>query len=234
MTTNSVIGWSLDEMAARIARDLEPGSCVNLGIGMPTAVAAHLEAAAGVVVTSENGLIGIGPPPASGEEDPNTVDAGKKPVTLIPGAAIVHQADSFALIRGGRLDVAVLGAFQVSEKGDLASWRLPNEPIGSVGGAMDIAIGARQLYVIMNHCDKSGRPKVVTRCSYPLTARQCVNRIYTDLAVIDVTERGLIVREIHPGLSFEELVTRTEAPMMREPLEDLSPLLHGGAQATAF
>jgi 3-oxoadipate CoA-transferase beta subunit len=213
-------------MAERIARDFEPGSCVNLGIGMPTAVAAHLKPTDGVVVTSENGLIGIGPPPVSGEEDPDSVDAGKKPVTLMPGAAIVHQADSFALIRGGRLDVAVLGAFQVSEEGDLASWRLPAERIGSVGGAMDIAVGARLRYVIMNHRDKSGRPKIVTRCNYPLTARRCVNRIYSDLAVIDVTERGLIAREIHPGLSLAELVTLTEAPIRREPLE-VEAHLHG-------
>ena len=139
---SSPIGWSLDEIAARIARDLPPWACVNLGIGMPTRVAANLDPSRGVSLTSENGLIGMGPPPPPGAEDPDTVDAGKSPVTLVPGASIVHHADSFALIRGGRLDVAVLGALQVSEQGDLASWRLPSDPFGSVGGAMDIALGA--------------------------------------------------------------------------------------------
>jgi 3-oxoadipate CoA-transferase beta subunit len=207
-------GWALDEIAARIARDLEPGSCVNLGIGMPIRVGAHLDPAAGVILTSENGLIGIGPPPEPNRHDPDVIDAGKGPVTLLPGASVLDHADAFALIRGGRLDVGVLGAFQVSQRGDLASWRRPTEPLGSVGGAMDIAVGARKRYAVMMHCDKSGEPKIVQYCTYPLTAPRCVNRIYTDMAVIDVTEQGLVVREIHPGLSLADLRAVTGASLL--------------------
>ena len=197
---------------------------------MPTRVAANLDPSRGVILTSENGLIGMGPPPPPGAEDPDTVDAGKSPVTLVPGASIVHHADSFALIRGGRLDVAVLGALQVSEQGDLASWRLPSDPFGSVGGAMDIALGARRRYAIMTHRDKAGQPKILERCTYPLTAPHCIDRIYTDLAVIDITDRGLVVRDIHPDLTFEGVRAATGA--LIAPSEPPSmPLISGGAVA---
>lgn len=208
-------GWSPAEMARNVARDIPSGSCINLGIGLPTWVAAEIPPDSGIVITSENGLIGIGPPPEAGGEDRDTVDAGKNPVTLLPGAAILHHADSFALIRGGRLDFAILGAFEVDEHGDLASWRRANDALGSVGGAMDIAVGARTLFVMMTHVDKSGRHKIVQLCEYPLTATRCVDRIYTDLAVIDVTGAGLVVRAIHPSLSFEQLQGMTGATLQR-------------------
>lgn len=206
-------GWSPDEIALRVARDLPAGCCVNLGIGMPTLVASHIDLAGGMLITSENGLIGIGPPPEPGAEDHDTVDAGKNPVTLVQGASVVHHADSFALIRGGRLDIAVLGAFEVSAEGDLASWRQPLQQLGSVGGAMDIAVGARKLFVMMSHRDKVGRPKIVQQSAYPLTAARCVDRIYTDLAVIDVIGGKLVVRDIHPQISFAELQLATGAPL---------------------
>lgn len=208
-------GWTPDQIAHNVARDLPHGCCVNLGIGLPTLVAAHIPPHARIVVTSENGLIGIGPPPLKGNEDRDTVDAGKNPVTLLPGAAILHHADSFALIRGGRLDIAVLGAFEVSEQGDLASWRRRSESLGSVGGAMDIAVGARWRFVMMTHRDKSGRPKLVRDCYHPLTAARCINRIYTDLAIIEVAPEGLVVRDIHPSLSFEDVQEATGVPLRR-------------------
>ncbi len=211
----TISGWSPEEVARNVARDIPPGSCVNLGIGMPTLVAAEISPDSGITITSENGLIGIGPPPEPGSEDRDAIDAGKNFVTLRPGAAVVHHADSFALIRGGRLDIAILGAFEVDEEGDLASWRRSNEKLGSVGGAMDIAVGARARFVMMTHVDKSGRPKIVRLCRCPLTAKRCVNRIYTDLAVIDVATSGLVVRIRHPSLSFDELQEITEATLQR-------------------
>jgi 3-oxoadipate CoA-transferase beta subunit len=215
--------WSPEEIARNVARDIPAGSCVNLGIGMPTLVAREISTGSGIVLTSENGLIGIGPPPEPGADDRDTVDAGKNPVTLIPGAAVVHHADSFALIRGGRLDVAVLGAFEVDEHGNLASWRRPNERLGSVGGAMDIAVGARTKFVMMTHLDRSGHRKVVRDCTFPLTAAACVNRIYTDLAVIDVSSEGLVVRSIHPSLSFAELQQVTDARLHERGVGEPTP-----------
>ncbi|HEY6219129.1 MAG TPA: 3-oxoacid CoA-transferase subunit B [Gemmatimonadaceae bacterium] len=215
--------WSPEEIARNVARDIPAGSCVNLGIGMPTLVAREISTGSGIVLTSENGLIGIGPPPEPGADDRDTVDAGKNPVTLIPGAAVVHHADSFALIRGGRLDVAVLGAFEVDEHGNLASWRRPNERLGSVGGAMDIAVGARTKFVMMTHLDRSGHRKVVRDCTFPLTAAACVNRIYTDLAVIDVSSEGLVVRSIHPSLSFAELQQVTDARLHERGVGEPAP-----------
>ena len=215
--------WSPEEIARNVARDIPAGSCVNLGIGMPTLVAREISTGSGIVLTSENGLIGIGPPPEPGADDRDTVDAGKNPVTLIPGAAVVHHADSFALIRGGRLDVAVLGAFEVDEHGNLASWRRPNERLGSVGGAMDIAVGARTKFVMMTHLDRSGHRKVVRDCTFPLTAAACVNRIYTDLAVIDVSTEGLVVRSIHPSLSFAELQQVTDARLHERGVGEPTP-----------
>ena len=197
-------GWSREEMAAQVAADIPPGAVVNLGIGQPTLVAGFVAPDSDVVFHSENGILGMGPRPDPGAEDLDIIDAGKTPVTLLPGAAIVHHADSFAVIRGGRLDIAVLGAYQVSSQGDLASWIVAGQELGSIGGAMDIALGAKRVFVMMQHCDKEGRPKIVGDCTYPLTAPACVSRIYTDLAVIDVRD-GLFVRRMHPLIGFEEL-----------------------------
>ncbi len=195
-----------DQMAARVAQDIHEGAYVNLGIGLPTMVANHLPAEREVFLHSENGLLGMGPAPAPGEEDEDLINAGKQPVTLLAGGAYFHHADSFAMMRGGHLDICVLGAFQVSATGDLANWHTGAEgAIPAVGGAMDLAIGAKQVFVMMEHQTRQGQSKLVAACSYPLTGVGCVSRIYTDLAVIDVTADALVVREMVPGLSFEEL-----------------------------
>lgn len=207
------MGWSSEEIAALVAADLPDGSYVNLGIGMPTLVAQFVPPDRTVLFHSENGIIGMGPRPSAGELDPDLVDAGKVPVTLLPGAAIMDHEDSFCVIRGGRLDVAILGAFQVSEHGDLANWRLPDAILGSVGGAMDIALGARRTVVMMRHVDSSGRPKIVRRLTYPLTAKSCVSRIFTDLAVIDVEAGELVIRQLAPGISLPSLQAVSEPPL---------------------
>jgi len=207
--------WTRDQMAARIARDIPEGAYVNLGIGLPTLVANHLVGGKEVFLHSENGMLGMGPAPAPGQEDPDLVNAGKQPVTLLKGGAYFHHADSFAMIRGGHVDICVLGAFQVSVAGDLANWHT-GEPdtIPAVGGAMDLAVGARRVFVMMEHLTKKGDPKIVDRCTYPLTGVRCVSRIYTDLAVLDVTPGGLAVVELVDGLSLAELkaCTALEAP----------------------
>jgi len=205
---------SREEMAARVARDIPEGAYVNLGIGLPTLVGNHLPKDLEIFLHSENGILGMGPAPAKGEEDPDLINAGKQPVTLLTGGAYFHHGDSFAMMRGGHLDLCVLGAFQVSAAGDLANWHT-GEPhaIPAVGGAMDLAVGARRVFVMMEHTTKTGEPKIVERCSYPLTAVQCVDRIYTDLAVIDVTSDGLAVVEMVQGLTLEELQKRTAAPL---------------------
>jgi 3-oxoadipate CoA-transferase beta subunit len=201
-------------MAARVARDIADGAVVNLGIGMPTLVANHLPADREVMMHSENGVIGMGPAPHEGEEDFDLVNAGKQPVTLLRGGAFFHHADSFAMMRGGHLDVCVLGAFQVSAGGDLANWHTgAPDAIPAVGGAMDLAIGAKRTFVMMEHTTKTGEPKIVERCSYPLTGIACVSRIYTDLAVLEVSKEGLRVLETVPGLSFDELQSLTAAPL---------------------
>lgn len=201
-------------MAARLARDIPEGWVVNLGIGIPTLVADHVPAEREVIFQSENGVIGMGPAPAPGEEDPWLINAGKQLVTLRPGGAFMSQSDSFALIRGGHLDLCVLGAFEVAENGDLANWALAsNEKAPAVGGAMDLAAGAKRLWVIMEHTTRDGRPRLVRHCSYPLTALACVTRVYTGLAVIDVTPQGFLVREMVPGLTREALQARTGAPL---------------------
>jgi 3-oxoadipate CoA-transferase beta subunit len=205
---------SRDRMAARVARDIPEGAYVNLGIGLPTLVGNHLPKERDIFLQSENGVLGMGPAPAPGEEDYDLINAGKQPVTLLRGGCYFHHADSFGMMRGGHLDFCVLGAFQVSVEGDLANWHTgePNA-IPAVGGAMDLATGAKQVFVMMEHLTKKGQSKIVERCTYPLTGIRCVSRIYTDLAVIDITPRGLEVRDIVEGLSFEELVRLTGVPL---------------------
>jgi 3-oxoadipate CoA-transferase beta subunit len=204
------------QMAARVARDIPDGATVNLGIGLPTLVANHLPADREIVLHTENGLLGMGPAPQKGREDPDLINAGKQPVTALPGASFFHHADSFGMMRGGHLDFCVLGAFQVSVGGDLANWHT-GEPdaIPAVGGAMDLAIGARRVFVMMEHLTRSGESKLVARCTYPLTGVGCVHRVYTDLAVVDVTPAGLVVVEIVDGLPFAELQRLTGVPLVR-------------------
>ena len=205
-----------DRMAARVARDIPEGAYVNLGIGLPTLVANHLPAGREIFLHSENGILGMGPAPAPGAEDWDLVNAGKQPVTLLTGGAFFHHADAFAMMRGGHLDICVLGAFQVSAGGDLANWHTgAADAIPAVGGAMDLAIGARRTFVMMEHVTREGAPKIVARCTYPLTGVGCVARIYTDLAVVDVTADGLVAREWVEGLSFDELQALTGAPLVR-------------------
>lgn len=207
---------SRDAMAARVARDIPEGAYVNLGIGLPTLVANHLPKDREILLHSENGILGMGPAPAAGEEDGDLINAGKQPVTLLTGGAYFHHADSFAMMRGGHLDICVLGAFQVSASGDLANWHTgAPDAIPAVGGAMDLAIGAKRTFVMMEHATKTGEPKIVARCTYPLTGVGCVARIYTDLAVIDVTPQGLRAVEWVAGLDFEALQQLTAAPLSR-------------------
>ena len=210
------IGWTMNELAARVALDLEDGWFVNLGIGLPTLIADFIPEGREIILHSENGLLGLGPKPEPGEEDPDLVNAGKEPITLKPGGSYFSQADSFAMIRGGHLDAAVLGAFQVSMNGDLASWKLPNAPLGRVGGAMDLTVGSKRVFLFMQHCSNKGDVKIVEECTYPLTAARCVDRIYTELAVIDVTDDGLVVRELAPGVTFEYVQERTAAPLKND------------------
>jgi len=206
--------WTREEMAQRVARDIFDGAIVNLGIGLPTLVANHIPADREVVLHSENGVIGMGPAPAEGEEDFDLINAGKQPVTLLPGGSFFHHADSFAMMRGGHLDVCVLGAFQVSATGDLANWHTgAPDAIPAVGGAMDLAAGAKRTFVMMEHTTKSGQSKIVPYCSYPLTAIACVSRIYTDLAVIDITPTGLKLIDRVDGLNFDDLQRVTGAPL---------------------
>jgi len=204
------------QMAARVAQDIPDGAYVNLGIGLPTLVANHLPPDREIILHSENGILAMGPAPAEGQEDDDLINAGKQPVTLLTGGAFFHQADSFAMMRGGHLDICVLGAFQVSVRGDLANWHtgLP-DAIPAVGGAMDLAVGAKQVFVMMEHLTREGVSKLVAQCSYPLTGIACVNRIYTDLAVLDVTPGGLRVRKNCSNLGFEELQALSGVPLLR-------------------
>lgn len=195
-----------DQLAARVAQDIHDGAYVNLGIGMPTTVANHIPAGREVILQSENGILGMGPAPATGDEDYDLINAGKQPVTLLAGGAYFHHADSFAMMRGGHLDICVLGAFQVSATGDLANWST-GEPgaIPAVGGAMDLAIGAKQTWVMMDLLTKQGQSKVVERCTYPLTGPACVKRIYSDLATLECTPQGLKLVDVVEGLTHAEL-----------------------------
>ena len=203
---------SLTDMARRVARDIPSGAYVNLGIGMPTLVGEVVSPDKEIVYHSENGILGMGPAPAPGEGDPELINAGKQPVTLVPGGSFFHHTDSFMMMRGGHIDVTVLGGFQVSEKGDLANWA--TDEVGhppAVGGAMDLAVGAKRVLVLMTHTTKDGRPKILPTCTFPLTAAAVVDRIFTELAVIDVGPGGLVVREMVAGLGRDELQARTAA-----------------------
>ena len=203
-----------EQMARRVARDVPEGAYVNLGIGLPTKVADFLPADREIFLQSENGLLGMGPAPAAGEEDPELINAGKQPVTLLTGGCFFHHADSFAMMRGGHLDICVLGAFQVSTRGDLANWHT-GEPgaIPAVGGAMDLAIGAKQTFVMMELLTKQGVSKLVEACTYPVTGLACVSRVYTDLAVFDVGPDGATVLDMVDGLSRDELCRLTGLPL---------------------
>ncbi len=204
-----------EAMARRLALDIPDGSYVNLGIGMPVLVAAHLPEGREIVLHSENGILGMGPPPAEADINLDLINAGKQPVTLLTGGSYFHHADSFAMMRGGHLDICVMGGMQVAANGDLANWSLgrPGEA-PAVGGAMDLAVGARSVYILMEHNARNGEPKIVERCAYPLTGAGVVDRIYTDLAVIDVTPDGLRVRDMIDGMTFKELQARTGAPLL--------------------
>ena len=203
-----------DQMAARVAKDITEGSYVNLGIGLPTLVANHLPKDREIFLHSENGLLGMGPAPAPGEEDYDLINAGKQPVTLLPGGAYFHHADSFAMMRGGHLDICVLGAFQVSATGDLANWHTGgSDAIPAVGGAMDLAIGAKRTFVMMEHLTKSGESKIVAQCTYPLTGIACVKRIYTELGTLECTPQGLRLIDTVEGLSRAELERLINLPI---------------------
>lgn len=207
---------SRDQIVQRVAQDIPEGSYVNLGIGLPTKIANYLDPSKEIFLQSENGLLGMGPAPTKGQEDPDLINAGKEFVTLLKGGSYFHHGDSFTMMRGGHIDICVLGAFQVAANGDLANWHTGSkDAIPAVGGAMDLAIGAKNVFITMEHVTRNGEPRIVTTCSYPLTGVGCVDRIYTDLAVIDVTPKGLVVREMIDGLDFAELQALTDAPLLR-------------------
>jgi 3-oxoadipate CoA-transferase beta subunit len=211
------VGWSRDGIAERVAQDIPNGSYVNLGIGIPELVARFVPAGRTLVYHTENGLLGMGPSPAAGQGDPELINAGKRRVTMMPGAAFFDQATSFAMIRGGHLDLSVLGAMQVAANGDLANWSTgADDAIPAVGGAMDLVAGVKRVFVMTTHVTKEGTPKLVERCTYPLTGRGVVTRVYSDLAVVDVTPRGFELVELAPGVSYEYVKERTGAPLLRD------------------
>ena len=208
--SNDSIGWDREQMAQRAALDIPDGSYVNLGIGIPEKVANYLPEDREVIYHTENGLLGMGDAPEPGDEDPELINAGKKQVTAVPGAAYFHHADSFSMIRGGHIDICVLGAMQISKYGDLANWSTGAAgAIPAVGGAMDLVAGVKTIFVITQHCTKTGEPKLVDECTFPLTGMNVVNRIYTDLAVLEVASRGMCLLELAPGVDFEYVQART-------------------------
>jgi 3-oxoadipate CoA-transferase, beta subunit len=215
MELKDKIGWSINEMAQKVAMDIYDGAYVNLGIGIPEMVADYIPEGREVIYHTENGLLGMGKVAEKGTEDYELVNAGKKYVTAIPGAAYFHHADSFAMIRGGHIDICVLGAYQVSEEGDIANWSTGNaNDVPAVGGAMDLVAGVKTIFVITQHCTKSGESKIVKQCTYPLTGKAVVSRIFTNYAILDVTKDGLLVKELAPGVTFEFLQSNTEAKLL--------------------
>lgn len=215
MSTEKVIGLTREQMAQRVAQDIPDGSYVNLGIGIPELIAKFVPEGREFIYHTENGLLGMGPSPEEGAGEPELINAGKRQVTALPGASYFHHPDSFAMIRGGHIDLCVLGALQVAQNGDLANWSTGGpDAIPAVGGAMDLVAGVKLIFVITQHCTKKGEPKLITACTFPLTGPGVVNRIYTDLAVIEITPGGFQLVELSPGVSFEYVQERTGAPLI--------------------